>query len=67
VCPTWFSISDLSVRSESNGSSNGQHRRYVTVELELRGRGSPAELATELTELEGVVDVRAGAPSSVSD
>jgi hypothetical protein len=32
----------------------------VRVDLEVRGRGSLAELATELHELDGVLDVRAG-------
>lgn len=55
-----FSISDLSIKHEPNGTGNGRHQRHVTVELEVRGRGSLAELATELHELDGVVDVQAG-------
>ena len=55
-----FSISDLSIKDASNGDGNGRGPRHVTVELEVRGQGSLAELATELHELEGIVDVRAG-------
>jgi putative Mg2+ transporter-C (MgtC) family protein len=54
-----FSISDLSIAGATNGK-NGHGPREVTVELEVRGRGSLFELATELHELAGVVDVRAG-------
>jgi putative Mg2+ transporter-C (MgtC) family protein len=50
-----FSISDLSVTHETNGNGRGE----VTVELEVRGQGSVAELASDLNELEGVMDVRA--------
>ena len=62
-----FSISDLSIKHETNGAGNGRHPRHVTVELELRGRGSLAELATELNDLDGVVDVRAGDANEVKD
>lgn len=55
-----FSISDLSIRDDPNGGPNGKARRHVTVDLEVRGQGSLTELATELHELEGIVDVRAG-------
>lgn len=54
-----FSISDLSIKDQSD-RGNGHGPRSVTVELEVRGQGSLAELATELHELEGIVDVRAG-------
>jgi putative Mg2+ transporter-C (MgtC) family protein len=54
-----FSISDVSIEGATNGK-NGHGPREVTVELEVRGQGSLVELATELHELEGVVDVRAG-------
>ena len=59
-----FSISDLSIKDSANGGSNG--RRHVTVELEVRGQGSLTELATELHELDGIVDVRAGDTGAVS-
>jgi putative Mg2+ transporter-C (MgtC) family protein len=53
-----FSISDLSIK---HTTANGNGRPHpVTVDLEVRGQGSLAELATELNELGGVVDVRAG-------
>jgi putative Mg2+ transporter-C (MgtC) family protein len=54
-----FQISDLSIKHTNNGG-NGRGPRHVTVDLEVRGQGSIAELATELNELGGVVDVRAG-------
>ena len=44
----------------ANGDGNGRALRHVTVELEVRGRGSLAELATELHGLDGIIDVRAG-------
>jgi putative Mg2+ transporter-C (MgtC) family protein len=55
-----FSISDLSIKNEPNGSANGHGPRHVTVELEVRGQGSLADLALDLHELDGIVDVRAG-------
>ena len=54
-----FSISDLEIKHETDGTHNGDPR-HVTVALELRGQASVAELASELNELEGVVGVYAG-------
>jgi putative Mg2+ transporter-C (MgtC) family protein len=54
-----FSISDLSIKHQGD-AGNGDGTRRIVVELEVRGQGSLAELATELHELEGIVDVRAG-------
>ena len=54
-----FSISNLSVK-HNDGDNNGKGPAEVTVELEVRGRGPLAELATQLDEMDGVVDVRAG-------
>lgn len=54
-----FSISDLEVKHDGSGARNG-HERHVTVDLEIRGQGSVADLASELTELDGVVSVHAG-------
>jgi putative Mg2+ transporter-C (MgtC) family protein len=54
-----FSISDLEIKHEQNGASNG-HPRHVTVDIEVRGQGSIADLAFELNDLDGVVSVRAG-------
>jgi putative Mg2+ transporter-C (MgtC) family protein len=54
-----FSISDLEIKHDANGTQNG-HARHVTVDLEVRGQGSVAELASELNELHGVVSVHAG-------
>jgi hypothetical protein len=53
-----FSISDVSIAGATNG--NGHGPRQVTVDLEVRGQGSLVELAAELHDLEGVIDVRAG-------
>lgn len=61
-----FSISDLSIKDDPDGGSNGKGSRHVTVELEVRGQGSLTDLATELHELEGIVDVRAGDVSALS-
>ena len=61
-----FSISDLSIKDARNGGSNGHGPRHVTVELEVRGQGSLAELATELHELDGIVDVHAGDVNELS-
>lgn len=55
-----FSISDLSIKQEKNGNRNGRQPSHVTVELEVRGQGSVAQLASELHELDGIVDVHAG-------
>lgn len=48
-----FAISDLQAEHP-----DGENR--VTVRLELRGRGSIAELAVDLDAVDGVLDVRAG-------
>jgi len=61
-----FSISDLAIKHAANGNGNGHGPREVTVELEVRGQGSVAELATELNELDGIVDVRAGDANELS-
>ncbi|HEX6510335.1 MAG TPA: hypothetical protein VF221_22115 [Chloroflexota bacterium] len=61
-----FSISDLEIKHERNGAGNGSHPRQVTVELEVRGQGSIAELASELNDLDGIVDVYAGDANELS-
>jgi putative Mg2+ transporter-C (MgtC) family protein len=61
-----FSISDLSIKDARNGSRNGNGQRQVTVELEVRGQGSLAQLASELHELDGIVDVHAGAATELA-
>ena len=53
-----LAISDLSVERETEHGERG-HQRTVTVKLALRGRGSIAQLTTELEALEGVYSVRA--------
>ncbi len=56
-----FSISDLAVRERATGASNGsdgQDPHIVTVDLEVRGQGSISELASKLTAMNGIVDVR---------
>jgi putative Mg2+ transporter-C (MgtC) family protein len=59
-----FAVSDLDVeRTESNGAQ----KRSVTVRLEVRGRGSVAELATELHSVEGVLKVNAGDVNVTAD
>ena len=58
-----FSISDLSVKHADNGFGNGRHPRHVTVELELRGQASVADLAARLNDLDGIVNVHAGDPN----
>ncbi len=53
-----FSISNLSIKhTGTHGTTGG----VVTVELEVRGRGSITELATELNDMDGIVDVVADA------
>jgi putative Mg2+ transporter-C (MgtC) family protein len=54
-----FSISDLSIRHTTN-DGNGRGPHHVTVDLEIRGQGSLPELASDLNELGGIIDVRAG-------
>jgi putative Mg2+ transporter-C (MgtC) family protein len=61
-----FSISDVSIKNDGNGRVNGARRREVTVNLELRGQGSLPELAAELGEMDGIVDVSAGDSSEIS-
>ncbi|HZU60952.1 MAG TPA: MgtC/SapB family protein [Solirubrobacteraceae bacterium] len=50
-----FSVSDLTIRNE-DGRRNGG-RRLVEVDLELWGKRPIAELAADLEQIEGVVDV----------
>jgi putative Mg2+ transporter-C (MgtC) family protein len=54
-----FSISDLEIKHDRDSRHNGDSRQ-VRVDIEVRGRGSIAELASELNELEGVLSVYAG-------
>jgi putative Mg2+ transporter-C (MgtC) family protein len=61
-----FSISDLTIKDTITDGANGRGPRHVTVELEVRGQGPLPELATELHDIEGIVDVRAGAVSELS-
>lgn len=58
-----FAISNLSIE-RNDGDNNGHGPAEVTVELEVRGRGPLAELATELDDMDGVVDVRAGSATA---
>jgi putative Mg2+ transporter-C (MgtC) family protein len=53
-----FAVSDLQV--EQTRGNNGNGSGAVTVRLELRGRGSIAELAADLHTVDGVLDVIAG-------
>jgi putative Mg2+ transporter-C (MgtC) family protein len=55
-----FSISDLSIKPARGSNGNGRGPREVTVDLEVRGQGSLAELAGDLHELDGIIHVRAG-------
>ncbi len=61
-----FSISDMSIANSSSDGSNGRGPRHVTVELEVRGQGSLPELASELHDLDGIVDVHADDVSALS-
>lgn len=54
-----FSISDLEIKHEGDGAHNGD-AQHVRVDIEVRGPGSVADLASELNELEGIVSVYAG-------
>lgn len=54
-----FAVSDLSVERTS-GDHNGNGSRSVTVSLDLHGRGSVAELASDLDSVDGVLKVGAG-------
>ncbi len=60
-----FFISDVSINNDAKKRMNGDGRREVTVDLELRGQGSLPEFATELHEMDGILDVRAGDTSEV--
>jgi putative Mg2+ transporter-C (MgtC) family protein len=60
-----FSISDVSIEHARNGSGNGASRQ-ITVDLEVRGQGSVAELAADLNELDGILDVHAGDANEVA-
>jgi putative Mg2+ transporter-C (MgtC) family protein len=61
-----FSISDLSIKHTGALGANGNEAAVVTVELEVRGRGPIAELAAELNEMDGIVDVHADDTNAVS-
>jgi putative Mg2+ transporter-C (MgtC) family protein len=51
--------------SVRNGT-NGHRDRHVTVELEVRGRTPVAELAADLNEMNGIVNVHAGDTSALA-
>jgi hypothetical protein len=61
-------ILDLGVSIKHSGTrgANGNATAVVTVELEARGRDPIAELATELIEMDGIVDVHADNMNAVS-
>ncbi|HEY1519891.1 MAG TPA: MgtC/SapB family protein [Solirubrobacteraceae bacterium] len=61
-----FSISDLAIKHEKTARGNGSRPDHVTVELEVRGQGSVADLASELNDLDGIVDVYAGDANELS-
>lgn len=62
-----FAISDLSIQRDGGIRGNGRRGSAVTVDLELRGKGSLVELAADLHGMEGIVDVQAGDVDSSSD
>ena len=72
-----FSIADLSIDNDGNGNGNGnrngngngngRHGSEVTVNVELRGQGSITQLASDLHELGGVLDVRVGEGTDYGD
>ena len=56
-----FAIADLLVERETEAQEGDRPgERTVTVRLALRGRGSMAQLTTELESMDGVLAVRAG-------
>jgi putative Mg2+ transporter-C (MgtC) family protein len=57
-----FAVSDLQVEH-----TEGENPRAVTVRLELRGRGSIGELASELDEVDGVIGVIAAGDNPDQD
>jgi putative Mg2+ transporter-C (MgtC) family protein len=64
-----FSISDVSIKHEDNSvrnGANGHRDRHVSVELEVRGRTPVAELAADLNEMNGIVNVHAGDTSALT-
>jgi hypothetical protein len=61
-----FSISDLSIKHTGARGANGNTAAVVTVDLKVRGRGPIAELAAELNEMHGIVDVHADDTNAVS-
>ncbi len=52
-----FSISDLTIRKETDARPRGFAGGRVEVELELWGKRPVAELAANLQEIDGVTDV----------
>ncbi len=61
-----FSISNLAIQHDGRNGSNGSRSSEVAVDLELRGQGSIAELAAELNELQGVLDISGGDVNELS-
>jgi putative Mg2+ transporter-C (MgtC) family protein len=59
-----FTISDLSIKRDGHPSRN-RGEPEITVGIQLRGQRSIAELAAELYEIEGILDVRAGSLSEL--
>ncbi len=55
-----FAISDLSIKHDRHSNGNGNRGDEVTVDLEVRGRGSLTELAADLGDMRGIVDVSVG-------
>jgi putative Mg2+ transporter-C (MgtC) family protein len=60
-----FAVSDLAVEHTERNGNGAPHA--VTVRLELRGRGSIAELARDLDGVDGVFAVRAGDANLTDD
>jgi putative Mg2+ transporter-C (MgtC) family protein len=64
-----FSISDVSIKHEGKSvrnGTNGHRDRHVTVELEVRGRTPLAELAADLNDMNGIVNVHVGDTSALA-
>lgn len=59
-----FSIAGMSIRKQPDGSEGTP--RQVSVELELRGKGSLIGLADGLQEMSGILDVRTVDPTQIS-
>jgi putative Mg2+ transporter-C (MgtC) family protein len=54
-----FQVSDLEVKDERSSLTDGNGRAPVTVDLQVRGPGPITELAAQLHDIDGVLEVHA--------